>query len=157
MQKKTSYEWDVREPSPPQEYSGRGRPPRGGSSFLARFGQVIVRHGIAAIPSALFHFQGELQLTAQEVWFISAVLAHKWTEELPHPNLSRMATQTGVQERRLRRYKQSLSTIGYLLVYPRYEDNGRQDSNYYDFAPLFERLEKLIAAERAGHPQSNSI
>src|SRR5689334_916938 len=122
MQKRTNFQWDgrdgreERDPSPQPEYNGRGRPPRGGSSFLVRFGQVIVRHGIAAIPSAIFHFQGELQLTAQEVWFISAVLAHKWTEELPHPNLSRMSLQTGVQERRLRRYKQSLASIGYLLV-----------------------------------------
>jgi hypothetical protein len=85
------------------------------------------------------------------------VLAHKWTEELPHPNLSRMSAQTGVQERRLRRYKQSLANIGYLLVYPRYEDNGRQDSNYYDFSPLFERLENLIAAQQAGQAQANSI
>jgi hypothetical protein len=157
MQKRTNFEWEGREPSTAPEYNGRGRPPRGGSSFLARFGQVIVRHGIAAIPSAIFHFQGQLQLTAQEVWFISAVLAHKWTEDLPHPNLSRMSVQTGVQERRLRRYKHSLSNIGYLLVYPRYEENGRQDSNYYDFGPLFERLENLIAGEQAGQPQINSI
>jgi hypothetical protein len=118
---------------------------------------VIVRHGVAAIPSALFHFQGRLQLTAQEVWFVSAVLAHKWTEEMPHPNLSRMSAQTGVQERRLRRYKQSLSNIGMLQVYPRYEENGRQDSSYYDFGPLFERLEKLIAGDQGGVAQVNSI
>src|SRR5437016_4556221 len=31
---------------------------RPGSSFEARFGRVILQHGIAAIPSALFHYQG---------------------------------------------------------------------------------------------------
>ncbi|MGA7732494.1 MAG: hypothetical protein WCD37_14640 [Chloroflexia bacterium] len=124
-----------------------GRPPRPGSSFLARFGQLIVSHGIATVPSALFHYQGTLGLTAQEAWFISAVLAHKWTEELPHPNLSRMERETGIPERRLRRYKQRLCEVGFLHVYPRYEESGRQDSNYYDFGPLFEEIERLIAGE----------
>ena len=101
-----------------------GRPPRAGSSFLARFGQLIVQHGIATIPSALFHYQGTLALTAQEVWFISAVLSRKWTEDLPHPNLSKMERDTGVPERRLRRYKQRLCEGGFLNVYPRYDESG---------------------------------
>lgn len=124
-----------------------GRPPRAGSSFLARFGQLIVQHGIATIPSALFQYQGTLGLTAQEVWFISAVLSRKWTEDLPHPNLSKMERDTGVPERRLRRYKQRLCEGGFLNVYPRYDESGRQDSNYYDFGPLFEQIESLIAGE----------
>jgi hypothetical protein len=123
------------------------RPPKAGSSFLARFGQLIVSHGIATVPSALFHYQGTLGLTAQEVWFISAVLAHKWTEELPHPNLSRMERETGIPERRLRRYKQRLCEAGFLHVYPRYDQSGRQDANYYDFGLLFEEIERLIAGE----------
>lgn len=128
-----------------------GRPPRAGSSFLARFGQLIVSHGIATIPSALFQYQGTLGLTAQEVWFISAVLSRKWTEDLPHPNLSKMERDTGVPERRLRRYKQRLCEGGFLNVYPRYDESGRQDSNYYDFGPLFEQIENLIAGEPAAH------
>lgn len=120
---------------------------RPGSTFLARFGQLIVQHGIATIPSSLFHYQGTLGLTAQEVWFISAVLSRKWTEDLPHPNLSKMERDTGVPERRLRRYKQRLCEAGFLNVYPRYDATGRQDSNYYDFAPLFGQIEALIAAE----------
>jgi hypothetical protein len=141
-------------------YSSKGRPghtarpPRPGSSFLARFGQVIVADGIAAIPSALLHYQGKLALTAQEVWFVAAVLAHKWTEDLPHPNLSRMERATGIPERRLRRYKQALCEGGFLHIYPRFDESGRQDSNYYDFGPLFEQMEALIAVET---PLPNSI
>lgn len=130
------------------------RPPRPGSSFLARFGQLIVQHGIAAVPSALFQYQGTLALSSQEVWFISAVLARKWTEDLPHPNLSRMEKETGVPERRLRRYKQRLCEAGFLHVYPRYDSSGRQDSNYYDFGPLFDQIEQLIADES---PMPNAI
>jgi hypothetical protein len=130
------------------------RPPRAGSSFLARFGQVIVADGIAAIPSALLHYQGKLALTAQEVWFVASVLSHKWTEDLPHPNLSRMERATGIPERRLRRYKQALCEGGFLHIYPRFDESGRQDSNYYDFGPLFEQMETLIAVEA---PLPNAI
>jgi hypothetical protein len=124
------------------------------STFLARFGQVIVRHGIAAIPAALYYYQGELQLSAQEVWFISSVLSHKWTEDMPHPNLKRMERETGVQERTLRRYKQRLTASGYLRTHPRYDDNGRQDSNYYDFSSLFGHIRNQIKEEAR---QSNPI
>jgi hypothetical protein len=117
------------------------------STFLTRFGQVIVRHGVAAIPAALYHYQGELQLSAQEVWFISSVLSHKWTEDMPHPNLKRMERETGVQERTLRRYKQRLCQCGYLISYPRYDSSGRQDSNYYDFGPLFGHIRDLLRME----------
>ena len=117
------------------------------STFLARFGQVIVRHGVAAIPAALYHYQGELQLSAQEVWFISSVLSHKWTEDMPHPNLKRMERETGVQERTLRRYKQRLCASGLLIVHPRYDESRRQDSNYYDFSPLFSQIRELIREE----------
>src|SRR6476619_2014624 len=130
------------------------RPPRAGSSFLTRFGQVIVADGIAAIPSALLHYQGKLALTAQEVWFVASVLSHTWTEDLPHPNLSRMERATGIPERRLRRYKQALCEGGFLHIYPRFDESGRQDSNYYDFGPLFEQMEALIAVES---PLPNAI
>lgn len=125
---------------------------RGDSTFLARFGQVIVRYGVAAIPAALFHYQGKLALTAQEVWFVSAVLSRKWTADLPHPNLSKMEKQTGVPERTLRRYKQTLCASNFLEAYPRYDETGRQESNYYDFAQLFAELEDLIAADAPALP-----
>ena len=56
-------------------------------TFLARYGATILRGGIASIPSALYRYQGELRLSVQHVWFISAILAHKWDTDLPEPSL----------------------------------------------------------------------
>src|SRR5690348_807425 len=73
---------------------GAGEAPSGGprpaSSWAARYGQAILRDGIATIPRALYLYQAALDLAAPEVWFASAVLAHKWDADLPHPSLRRM-------------------------------------------------------------------
>ncbi len=62
-------------------------PPARGSdtSWAARYGGLILRDGIAAVPTALYYYQGALALSAQEVWFTSYILAHKWDSDLPYP------------------------------------------------------------------------
>ncbi len=125
-----------------------------GSSFAARFGRVILRHGIAAIPSALYHYQGKLGLSAQQVWFISYILSHKWDADLPYPSLHNMARCTAMTYRNLLRIKDGLCKRGYLKVYPRYAEGKGRDTNFYDFADLFNRLEELITADP---PAPNAI
>src|SRR4051812_46285837 len=78
------------------------------SGWAARFGRVILEHGVATIPAALFHYQGGLHLTAQDVWFISYILAHKWQADLPYPSLTLMAAQTGVGVRQLQYIRAAL-------------------------------------------------
>lgn len=122
-------------------------PTRYGSSFEARFGRVILQHGIAAIPSALFHYQGEIGLKAQHVWFISYILSHKWDEDLPYPSLSNMARCTGVTLRNIQFIKSDLCRAGMLEVTERYNGKGGRDSNAYDFSGLFAHLEELISLD----------
>jgi hypothetical protein len=62
---------------------------------------VILQHGIAAIPAAIFHYQGEIGLKAQHVWFIAYILSHKWDEDLPYPSLSNMARCSGTTLRNI--------------------------------------------------------
>lgn len=126
----------------------------GGSSFAARFGRAIVQHGIATIPSALFHYQGSLDLSAQEVWFISYVMCFKWDENLPRVNLSQMEKRVGMGKRSLYRLKERLCEAQYLTVSPVYTENGRQDCSAYDFSGLFEQLERLILTDP---PKANPI
>lgn len=130
-------------PQQPEPQSGYA------ASFAARFGRVILQHGVAAIPSALYHFQGRLGLTAQQVWFVSYILAHKWAEALPHPSLNRMARCTGVERRVLQYRCAELTNIGLLKIQPRYGDKGDQDTNYFDFSGLFEQLEGILLDEPA--------
>ncbi|HET6313769.1 MAG TPA: hypothetical protein VFH60_08040, partial [Chloroflexia bacterium] len=133
---------------------GRPRHGRQGGSFAARFGRLILQHGIAAIPSALYHYQGEMQLSAQQVWLVSYILSHKWDEDLPYPSLKKMARCTTLSLSQLQRIKNSLCDMGYLKVYPRFDEKQGQNTNAYDFSGLFDRLEELITGDA---PVANEI
>jgi hypothetical protein len=117
------------------------------TSWAARYGHAIRRDGIAAIPIALYHYQAELALTIQEVWFVSAVLAHKWDAAAPFPSLRKLAEHTGIELRRIQRIQASLRAKDYLTVQERFDTKtGRQEANSYNFTNLFARLATLIAA-----------
>ncbi len=124
------------------------------TSWAARYGRAILRDGVAAIPGALYRYQGVLDLSAQEVWLIACILAHKWDADLPHPSLKQIADRTGLDLRWLKRLRAGLCAKDLLQIIPRQDANGRQDSNSYDFGPLFARLEALIAADP---PPENAI
>src|SRR5215212_6070065 len=94
--------------------------PRRGYSFTARFGATILRGGIAPVPTTLYYYQGELGLSAQEVWFVSYILAHKWDEDLPYPSLAKMAERTGISVRKLHRIKEAIVAKDYLKLVPRH-------------------------------------
>jgi hypothetical protein len=104
--------------------------------------------GIAAIPMALYHYQAELGLVPQEVWFVGYILAHRWTSALPYPSLRRMSRRTGVSTQMLHRYKQSLIEKGYLATIARHRPSGGRTSNFYDFSNLFIALEQMLRRDR---------
>jgi hypothetical protein len=117
-------------------------------TFLARYGATVLRGGIAAIPTAIFTYQALLDLSPQETWFISYILAHKWDEDLPYPSLRKMAERTGLSVRQLHRIKDAIVEKGYLQLVPRHRaEDGGQDSNAYDFGGLFGRIEELLRAD----------
>lgn len=132
------------EPTVAQNSGSRTRP---GSSFAARFGRVILADGIAAIPSALYHYQGKMKLKIQHVWFVSYILSHKWDEDLPYPSLKKMNRSTNLDLRYLQRIRGELCAAGYLEVGIRHREGRGQDTNTYDFSGLFDRLEKLILSD----------
>lgn len=119
-------------------------------SFVARFGATIVRGGIASIPQALYRYQGELGLSAQQTWFVSAILARKWDSEMPMPSLKQMAEQSGVSRVSLHNYQRELIQAGWLRVINRQNAQGGKDTNIFDFEPLFRRLEELLIRDRDG-------
>ncbi len=127
--------------------SGTPPAPIPGTSFAARFGRLILSDGIAAIPSALFHYQRKLELTAQQVWFISYILAHKWNSELPYPSMNKMARCAGVTRRVLQYRCNELHNCGYLQIYPRHGEKNDQDTNAYDFSELFRHMEELLSED----------
>ncbi len=126
----------------------RGKTVRAGGpgSFAGHYGHLILTDGIAPIPRALYLYQGALNLSPQQVWFVSCVLAHKWDDGLPHPRLQELARHATLSLRQIKNIKNSLLEAGLLQVTPRYGAEGEQDANSYDFGMLFDRLEELLLA-----------
>ncbi len=124
-----------------------GPPGAGGSSWEALYGRLILRDGIATIPLALYLYGSRLALSAQQVWFASCILAHKWDADLPYPRLTTVAEQTGISIRTLQYIRRRLETQGYLQVHEGWDSSGRRIANSYDFSGLFAALETAIAGD----------
>ncbi len=138
---------DSPEPAP-EEHAPR--------SFVARYGRVIVQKGIAAVPRAIFAQQAALGLTPQQVWFVSYILGHRWTTQLPHPSLRRMARRTGYSEQHIHNLKEELVTLGYLHLVHRHGAGGGQDTNGYDFSGLLSAITARLHREDRSTPEQPS-
>jgi hypothetical protein len=110
------------------------------SSFLARYGRVILSYGIAAVPRALFTHQKQLGLTAQQVWFICYILSFQWDTGLPYPSINKMAKRTGYSKQQIHAIKAELVEKGYLEIKRRAGEGGGNDTNMYDFSALFDAI-----------------
>src|SRR5205807_285197 len=82
------------------------------TSFVARYGRVIARYGVAAVPRALFTHQAGLALTPQQVWFAAYIYSFQWDSGLPYPSLRRMAERTGYSTVQLHTIKAELVAAG---------------------------------------------
>ncbi len=127
---------------------------RGDFSFHARYGSVITKAGVAAIPSALFFYQGELGLKPEEAWFACVVLSYRWTSDIPYPSLAKICKRTGVPRATITRYRRGLQEAQWdgqplLRLVERTRANGAQSSNGYDLTGLVSALEALIMRDRA--------
>ena len=81
-----------------------------------RFWSVIIKRGVSPAPNALYDYQSELKLTAQEVWFIMYILSFKWSGSLPYPSLEKMSRKSNISSPTLHSYKKSLVNKGYLEI-----------------------------------------
>ena len=77
-------------------------------SFVARYGRVITRRGVAAVPRAIFTHQAELTLTPQQVWFITYIFSFQWDTALPYPSIRKMSSITGYSSVQLHTIKAEL-------------------------------------------------
>ncbi|MGH2460220.1 MAG: helix-turn-helix domain-containing protein [Chloroflexota bacterium] len=116
--------------------------------FDARYGRLIRTAGIATIPFALYYYQGELELSPQELWLIGYVLAHRWTSDLPFPAVRELARRSGVTTKTIEKHKKSLEARGFLEVVRRTRADGGNTSIGWDFSTLFDRISELLRRDR---------
>ena len=150
------------DPAPANAIQADGVPTSGAeaddTSFVARYGRVIAQAGLIAVPAGLYTHQAALGLRPQAVWFVTYILAYRWSTELPYPSLRKMAARTGYSEQRLHEIKGDLEAQGYLRVVARRAASGGQDSNAYDFSGLLEALTAQLqpAGSTVGAPATMS-
>ena len=109
-------------------------------SFVARYGRVITRRGVAAVPRAIFTHQSALSLTPQQVWFITYIFSFQWDTALPYPSIRHMAALTGYSRVQLHNIKSELVNMSYLRLVHRANESGGQDTNAYDFSGLLDAI-----------------
>lgn len=99
---------------------------------------------VSTSPKAIYDYQLELWISANEVWFIMYILSFKWSNSLPYPSISKMVEKSWVWKTTIHRYKDSLINKGYLQIISRKDWSWWLLANAYDFSNLFKKLEELI-------------
>ena len=47
-------------------------------SFVARYGRVLIRRGVATVPWAVYTHQAQLGLSPYHIWFITYIFSFQW-------------------------------------------------------------------------------
>jgi hypothetical protein len=121
-------------------------------SFVARYGRVITRRGVAAVPRAMFTHQAALGLTPQQVWFVTYIFSFQWDTALPYPSIRKMSNVTGYSSVQLHTIKAELVSKGFLRLVHRANEQGGQDTNAYDFSGLLDKVRELLGGPADDNP-----
>lgn len=113
-------------------------------SVEKRFGHIVGGENWGVVPYPLYKYQSMLGLNNSEIWFLTWVIIHKWTENLPFPSLSALARYSGMSRQGIQAIVRKLKNKGLIKVYKRYYENGGQATNEYDIEPLIKILEECI-------------
>jgi predicted transcriptional regulator len=112
-----------------------------------RWGLNIIKAGYTFVPSLILRAQARLHINAVELAVLLHLLDHWWDNaDMPFPAKQRLAERLGVSTKTVQRAVAALETEGLIRRIKRHNGHGGQGSNYYDFAPLIEKL-KPIADE----------
>lgn len=116
-------------------------------------------HGFVATPVVLIRNKGRLKLDDDELCLVLAIMSHKWGDDAPWPAVSRLEDYLGWSDRKVQRTLRKLEgkteatkDRGALLtIITRKTERKRNDTNLYDFTPLFLALSKLeVVADKNG-------
>lgn len=113
-----------------------------------RLGKIVADEKWGIVPFALYKYQGTLNLTIHEVWFLCWLFIHKWDERDIFPSLNAMARYTGVSRQYIQEIAHRLAEKEFIIIKSRLLENGAIASNFYDVMPLILILEEVIRRDR---------
>ena len=65
-------------------------------AVVKRFGEIITQELWGIVPYALYKYQVELGLNSSEMWFLTWVIMHRWSEKDPYPSINALARRSGM-------------------------------------------------------------
>ena len=105
----------------------------------------LAAEGFTQVSNFFLDRYAELGLNSTEVLVLIHLIRYKWTkDDCPFPKYATLANRMGLHHRRVRAIVSSLERRGFLKRIERRRTNDRSDTNQYDLAPLFTRLEILM-------------
>lgn len=111
------------------------------AELYEKWGEIIKGYGggFTAIPNLILKKQGELELKPSELNVLMNLIRFWWSpENLPFPDIEKMAVEMGVSERTLYRSVSSLEEKGFIK---RIQTEGKPTK--YDLAGLIEKLKVI--------------
>ena len=106
----------------------------------------LAKEGFTQISNYYLEHYTELGLNGSEALLLIHLVRYKWgKDERPFPKYATLARLMGLHHRRVRAVMSSLEKRGFVRRIERRRPNDRSESNQFDLAPLFERLESLLS------------
>jgi len=109
-----------------------------------RFGEIVASENWGIVPYALYKYQRILDLGISDIWFVTWLFMHAWTEEDVYPSLNAMSRYTGKTRSYIQRIARRLERKSLIVIRERRHESNARMSNYYDIGPLTKKLEDLI-------------
>jgi len=104
----------------------------------------LAKEGFTQISNYFLANYTALGLSGSEPLLLIHLLRYKWgKDEKPFPKYATLAGLMGLHHRRVRAIMSSLEKRGFIKRIERRRENDRSDSNQFDLAPLFQKLEEL--------------
>jgi hypothetical protein len=100
--------------------------------------------GWSPTPQLFYRQQSALGLTNNEIALIQHVSSYQYSlKDRPYPRASTLARAMGVSVRAIQKWKASLIQKGLLTTKTKVRDDGTHESSFWDFSPLWGRLQEL--------------
>lgn len=126
------------------------------NGLIAKWGNELFDDGITNAPQCFMRY-GRRFVKSTHFQLICCIISYQYGSDAPFPAQQTIADNMGIS---LRRVKQLLSEIeeeGHAEVVWRFNKNGTQSSNEYNFAPLLEKCLKYSQSLRKQKEEAEGI
>jgi predicted transcriptional regulator len=109
-----------------------------------RWTKGVLEPGFVLIPSVVLRAQRRLHIDCVALAVLLHLIDHWWdNRDMPFPSKKRLGERIGVSDKTVQRAIKKLEDENVVKRISRYNKSGGQTSNFYDMAPLIEKLQPI--------------